>query len=66
VVDQHRLRVCMLETFVRFLGHCRLVAARMSGCKVPAGNTDSLGGVWVIDCAPRQGYNILRATFPHN
>ena len=58
VVDQHRLCVGMLETFARFSGHCRSIAARMSGFNVTDGNTNSRGGVWVIDCTPRQGYNI--------
>src|SRR5215831_15018268 len=34
VVDQYRLCVGMLETFARFWGHCRSVAARMSGFNV--------------------------------
>jgi len=42
VIDQHRLCVGKLETFVRFWGHCRSVTARMSGFKVTGGNTDSL------------------------
>ena len=58
VVDQHRLHVGMLETFARFLGHGRSVAARMSGCKVTGGNTDSLGGVWGVDWLSPQAYNV--------
>ncbi len=58
VVDQHRPCVGILETFSRFSGHCRSVSAPMSGCKVTDGNMDSQGGVWVIDCAPLQGYNL--------
>jgi hypothetical protein len=37
----------------------------MSGCKVTDGNTDSRGGVWVIDCAPRQGYNLSVTMTPY-
>ena len=65
MVDQKRPCVGMLETFARFWGHCRSVAARMSGCKVTDGNTDSGGGVWVIDCTPRQGYNISVIMTPY-
>ena len=58
VVDQHRPCVGMLETFSRFSGRFRSVSARVSGFNVTDGNTDSRGGVGVIDYAPRQGYNI--------
>jgi hypothetical protein len=42
VVDQNQPCVGMLETFARFLDHCRSVSARMSGLQVTDGNTDSL------------------------
>jgi hypothetical protein len=58
VIDQHRLCVGMLETCARFCGHCRSVAARMSGFNVTGGNTDSRGGVWGVDWLAPQAYNI--------
>ena len=65
VVDQHRPCVGMLVTFSRFLGHCRSVSARMVGFNVTDGNTDSRGGVGVIDYAPRRGYNLSVLMTPY-
>jgi hypothetical protein len=65
VVDQHRPCVGMLETFSRFSGRFRSVSARVSGFNVTDGNTDSRGGVGVIDYAPRQGYNLAVIITPY-
>ena len=47
------------------LGSLSISVGTMSGCKVTDGNTDSRGGVWVIDCTPRQGYNISVIMTPY-
>ena len=65
VVDQKRSWLGMLETFSRFLGHCRSVPAQMVGFNVTDGNTDSRGGVGVIDYAPRRGYNLSVLMIPY-
>jgi hypothetical protein len=65
VVDQKRPWLGMLETFSRFLGHCRSVSARTVGFNVTDSNTDSRGGVGVIDYTPRRGYNLSVLMIPY-